>query len=47
MHGDPNKAGVIGNLLKEVDALVAFRMGPNVLRMKKKICICYRKYAKC
>ncbi len=36
MHGDPNKAGVIGNLLKEVDALVAFRMGSNVLRMKKK-----------
>ncbi len=36
MHGDPNKAGVIGSLLKEVDALVAFRMGPNVLRMKKK-----------
>ncbi len=36
MHGDPNKAGVIGELLKETDVLVAFRMGPNILRMKKK-----------
>ncbi len=36
MHGDPNKAGIIGELLKEADILVAFRMGPNILRMKKR-----------
>jgi len=36
MHGDPNKANVIGGLLKEVDILIAFRMGPNILRMKKR-----------
>lgn len=36
MHGDPNKANAIGGLLKEVDILVAFRMGPNILRMKKR-----------
>ena len=36
MHGDPKKASAIGTLLKEVDILVAFRMGPNILRMKKK-----------
>ncbi len=36
MHGDPNKAGIIGELLKEADILVAFRMGSNILRMKKR-----------
>ncbi len=36
MHGDPKKANAIGNLLKGSDVLVAFRMGPNILRMKKK-----------
>ncbi len=35
IHGDPRKAGKIGSLLKEADVLVAFRMGPNILRMKK------------
>jgi len=36
MHGDPNKAKAISALLSGVDVLVAFRMGPNILRMKKK-----------
>ena len=36
MHGDPNKANAIGDLLKEANILVAFSMGPNILRMKKK-----------
>ncbi|MCD6106928.1 MAG: hypothetical protein J7J57_01795 [Caldisericaceae bacterium] len=36
MHGDPNKAKAISTLLSGVDVLVAFRMGPNILRMKKK-----------
>ena len=36
MHGDSKKANAIGNLLKGSDVLVAFRMGPNILRMKKK-----------
>ena len=36
MHGDPKKASAIGTLLKDTDILVAFRMGPNILRMKKK-----------
>jgi predicted Fe-Mo cluster-binding NifX family protein len=35
MHGDPKKASAIGSLLKGSDILVAFRMGPNILRMKK------------
>ena len=36
IHGDPKKAKVIENILNETDVLVAFRMGPNILRMKKK-----------
>jgi predicted Fe-Mo cluster-binding NifX family protein len=35
MHGDPKKANAIGTLLKGTNALAAFRMGPNILRMKK------------
>ncbi len=35
MHGDPKKATKIGDLLKEANVLFAFRMGPNILRMKK------------
>ncbi len=35
-HGDPKKAKAISTLLSGVDVLVAFRMGPNILRMKKK-----------
>ncbi len=36
MHGDPKKANTIGSILSEAEVLVAFRMGPNILRMKKR-----------
>ncbi len=35
VHADPKKAKKIGKLLSEAGVLVAFRMGPNILRMKK------------
>ena len=36
MHGDPKKAKNIGELLGDVQILVAKLMGKNILRMKKK-----------
>ncbi|MCD6414234.1 MAG: hypothetical protein J7L23_01245 [Candidatus Diapherotrites archaeon] len=36
MHGDPNKAQSVSELLKDIDALVAFAMGPNIIRIKKR-----------
>ncbi len=36
IHGDPIKAMKIAEILKDVDILVGYRMGPNVTRMKKR-----------
>jgi len=36
MHGDPKKAQSISALLKDVQVLVAFVMGPNIVRIRKK-----------
>ena len=36
IHGDPKKAGEISELLNDVQVLVAFAMGPNVVRMRKR-----------
>ncbi len=35
-HGDPKKAKGISEILKEVPVLLAFAMGPNIVRMRKK-----------
>jgi predicted Fe-Mo cluster-binding NifX family protein len=35
-HGDIKKAKGISSVLKEVQVLVAFVMGPNIVRMRKK-----------
>jgi len=37
-HGDPKKAGFIAGVMKqnEVKVLVAYAMGPNIVRMRKK-----------
>ncbi len=35
-HGDPRKAMSISQLLKDCDVLVAFAMGPNITRMRRK-----------
>ncbi len=36
VHGDPKKAKEISRLLNDVQILVAFAMGPNIVRMRKK-----------
>ena len=36
MHGDPKKAKGISGILKDVKVLVAFAMGPNIVRMRKR-----------
>ncbi len=36
-HGDPVKAGKILEILKDVDIAIGYRMGPNILRIKKKL----------
>ncbi len=36
VHGDPKKAAKIAEILNGIDVLVAFAMGPNITRMKKK-----------
>jgi len=35
-HGDPLKAKKIAEILRDVDVLVGYRMGPNINRMKKR-----------
>ncbi len=35
-HGDPEKAKKISELLKDVQVLIGFAMGPNIIRMRKK-----------
>ncbi len=35
-HGDPSKAKKISEILKDVDVLVGFAMGPNIKRMRQK-----------
>ncbi len=35
-HGDPRKFQRVMDLLKDVDVLLAYRMGPNYLRIKEK-----------
>jgi predicted Fe-Mo cluster-binding NifX family protein len=35
-HGDPKKAKEISDLLNDIQVLVAFAMGPNVVRMRKR-----------
>ena len=35
-HGDPKKAQSIAGLMKDIQVLVAFVMGPNIVRMRKK-----------
>ena len=34
-HGDPKKARNISEILKDVEVLVAFAMGPNIVRIRK------------
>jgi|GEM_PF-111330 len=36
IHGDPQKATKVSDLLKQISVLVAFVMGPNIVRMRKK-----------
>jgi predicted Fe-Mo cluster-binding NifX family protein len=36
-HGDPIKAKKILEILKDVDIAIGYRMGPNILRIKKKL----------
>jgi predicted Fe-Mo cluster-binding NifX family protein len=36
-HGDPVKARKILEILKDVDIAIGYRMGPNILRIKKKL----------
>ncbi|BDU50367.1 NifB/NifX family molybdenum-iron cluster-binding protein [Haliovirga abyssi] len=38
IHGDPNKAKGISGILKkkDVQVVVGYKMGPNIIRMKKK-----------
>ena len=36
IHGDPVKAGNISETLKDIEVLVAFAMGPNIIRMRKR-----------
>ncbi len=36
MHGDPEKAKSLSSLLNGVSLLIGFRMGPNIVRMRKK-----------
>jgi predicted Fe-Mo cluster-binding NifX family protein len=35
-HGDPKKAKGISSILKDIPVLLAFVMGPNIVRMRKK-----------
>ncbi len=43
MHGDPQKAGKISNILNDIDVLIGKEYGPNVVRMKKRyVCIVSR-----
>jgi len=36
MHGDPKKAASISQLLGDMEVLVGFVMGPNIMRIRKK-----------
>ncbi|RLE73390.1 MAG: dinitrogenase iron-molybdenum cofactor biosynthesis protein [Thermoprotei archaeon] len=36
IHGDPNKAKKISEILKDVDVLIGYTFGPNLRRIKKK-----------
>ena len=36
MHGDPQKAKYLSQMLKDIPVLVAFAMGPNITRMRKR-----------
>jgi len=36
IHGDPKKAKGISEILKDIPVLLAFAMGPNIVRMRKK-----------
>ena len=35
-HGDPKKAASVSEMLKDVQVLVGFAMGPNIIRMRKR-----------
>ena len=35
-HGDPKKAASVSEMLKDVQVLVGFVMGPNIVRMRKR-----------
>ncbi len=35
-HGDPKKAASVSKMLKDVQVLVGFVMGPNIIRMRKR-----------
>ena len=36
IHGDPKKAKKISELMKEISVLVGFKMGSNIIRIRKK-----------
>ena len=36
IHGDPKKAKKISELIEEASVLVGFKMGPNIIRIRKK-----------
>ncbi len=43
-HGDPEKAKSIGEILRDVDILLGFQMGPNVQRMKERFLTVISRY---